>query len=115
MELDRSVKIRISSSQLAAWKIAAARERVPLSQMVRAVLLGRAVYRVPELNQQAWAKLAATAANLNQLAHRLNSAHLVGADMLLAAARDQAVSVLDALQDFRAALLGARIDEDAQA
>ncbi len=114
MELDRSVKIRISSSQLATWKAAAARERIPLSQMVRAVLLGRAVHRVPELNQEAWTRLAATAANLNQLAHRLNSAHNIGGDMLLAAARDQAASVLDALQKFRADLLGAHL-EDAQA
>lgn len=115
MELDQTLKIRLSSSQLSAWKAAAARERVPLSVLIRAALLGRAVHRVPELNQEAWGKLAATAANLNQLAHRLNSAHLVGGDMLLAAARDQAVSVLDSLQHFRAALLGARLDRDVEA
>lgn len=111
MELDRIIKIRISSAQLAAWQQAAARERVPLSAMIRAALLGRAIHRVPEINQQAWVKLAAAAANLNQLALRLNFAHQVGEDMLLAAARDQAVSILDSLQALRAALLGARLEE----
>lgn len=111
MELDQTIKIRLSSSQLSVWKAAAARERVSLSALIRAALLGRAIHKVPELNQQAWMQLAAAAANLNQLAHRLNFAHQVGEDMLLAAARDQAVSILDSLQALRAALLGARLDE----
>lgn len=115
MELDKVLKIRLSSAQLATWQQAAVRERIPLSAMIRAALLGRAIHRVPELNQHAWIQLSHVASNLNQLASRLNSAARVGDEMLFLAARDNISQLDETLCHFRAALLGASLGEDAQA
>lgn len=47
-----------------------------LSDYVRRRLLGKSVPRpIPEINQLAWAELARTAANLNQLTLHANQGH----------------------------------------
>lgn len=56
---------------------------------------------IPEVNREAWAALARTAANLNQIAHRLN----VGDALPLAEVR----AALDA---FRRDLIGAKHDAE---
>jgi len=114
-ELDAWLKFRISSAQLQRWQAEAAQQGIPLSALVRAALLGRAVHRVPELNQQAWVQLAAASANLNQLVHRLNSAHQMGGDSLLTTAREEAKSIFDSLQGFRTSLICASLGKDLQA
>ncbi len=55
---------------------------------------------IPALNAQAWAELARSAANLNQLARAVNA----GATIEKGGLRDQ-------LNEFRAALIGAKLDE----
>lgn len=52
---------------------------------------------VPEVNRQAYAQLARSASNLNQIAHRLNMSQHI-----------EMQEALDALRDFRARLLEAR-------
>ncbi len=108
-ELDAWVKIRISTPQALAWKAEAKQLGESVSSLVRAAILGRAIKRVPEINQQAWIQLAAAAANLNQLAYNLNAAHQEGLDALLAVARDDATAILEILAQFRSSLLGAAL------
>jgi hypothetical protein len=106
-ELDSTIKIRISSAQAERWRREARARGESVSELVRAALFGRAIHRVPEINQQAWQHLAAAAANLNQLSHRLNQAALAGASQLAAVASADAAEVAAALAEFRARLIGA--------
>lgn len=69
-------------------------------EWLRMAALDKLPPTIPVLNAQAWAELARSAANLNQLARAVNA----GATIEKGGLRDQ-------LNEFRAALLGARLDE----
>lgn len=61
----------------------------------------------PAINRGAWAELARASANLNQIAHHLNSSVASGAPVTAADVAD----VARALARFRASLIGARLDD----
>lgn len=68
-----SVSVRLNDAELA--RLDALREPVHMQrgEYLRAAALHRLPPSIPAVNRQAWAELARTAANLNQLAHRLNA------------------------------------------
>lgn len=94
-----SVSVRLNDAELA--RLDALREpvRMQRGEYLRAAALHRLPPSIPAVNRQAWAELARTAANLNQLAHRLNA----GDALPLAEVR----AALDA---FRRDLIGVRRD-----
>lgn len=94
-----SVSVRLNDAELA--RLDALREpvRMQRGEYLRAAALHRLSPSIPAVNRQAWAELARTAANLNQLAHRLNA----GDALPLAEVR----AALDA---FRRDLIGVRRD-----
>lgn len=69
-------------------------------EWLRMAALDKLPPTVPALNAQAWAELARASANLNQLAKAVNASGKIERGGL----RDQ-------LNEFRAALLGAKLDE----
>lgn len=69
-------------------------------EWLRMAALDKLPPTIPAINSQAWAELARAAANLNQLARAVNA----GATIEKGGLRDQ-------LNEFRAALIGARLDE----
>jgi hypothetical protein len=108
-----AIKLLINERREIAERARAAGLR-PSTFIRRAALGARIEPGIPSVNQDAWRELAAAAANLNQLAHRLNAAYMVGEDILVLTARDNAAHVVRALQDFRAALLGAHLEGASQ-
>lgn len=56
-----------------------------IAELLRAAAFRRAArlrVRVPELNREAWAELARTAANLNQLSHAANAGRIISSEEL---------------------------------
>lgn len=89
-ELERlDQKRKVSSMQRGEWLRAAALHRLPPS--------------IPELNREAWAVLARSAGNLNQLARTLNE----GAGVNL-------TEIKTLLADLRRSLIGARLDDESE-
>lgn len=74
------------------------RGRMSRAAYLRAAALHRPPPTVPEVNREQWAELARTAANLNQIAHRLNA----GDALPLAEVRA-------ALEAFRRSLIGVAV------
>lgn len=70
-----------------------------IADYIRNQALNRKVHSVPEINHQAWGDLARSAANLNQIAHRLN---LMGEG----AVAPEIAEIQEALTRFRQQLLG---------
>lgn len=68
-----SVSVRLNDAELA--RLDALREPVHMQrgEYLRAAALHRLPPSIPAVNRQAWVELARTAANLKQLAHRLNA------------------------------------------
>ena len=73
-----------------------------IADYIRSQALGGKIHSVPAINNEAWAALARSAANLNQIAHRL---HLVGlgAESVIA---PEIKEVQESLAAFRLQLLG---------
>ena len=99
-----TVSVRLNAAELAWLDSQRSAVQMQRGEYLRAAALNRLPPTIPELNREAWASLARTSANLNQIAHRLNS----GDALPLAE-----VSV--ALNEFRCDLIGVKIDvEDAE-
>ncbi|EBY5440606.1 MULTISPECIES: plasmid mobilization protein [Enterobacteriaceae] len=99
-----TVSVRLNDAELA--RLDSQRDAVQMQrgEYLRAAALHRLPPTIPEVNREAWAALARTAANLNQIAHRLNA----GDALPLAEVR----ATLDA---FRRDLIGVKHDaEDAE-
>lgn len=100
-----TVSVRLNHAELV--RLDSQRDAVQMQrgEYLRAAALHRLPPTIPEVNREAWAALARTAANLNQLAHRLNAA---GDALPLAEVRAT-------LDDFRRDLIGVKHDaEDAE-
>jgi len=94
------VSVRLSTAELDALDAARAPVQMQRGEYLRAASHGTLPPSVPELNRRAWSALARSAANLNQIAHRINAAD-TGAD---AVPLDE---VREAVQALRRALIGA--------
>lgn len=68
-----SVSVRLNDAELARLDTQRKAVRMQRGEYLRAAALHRLPPTIPELNREAWVALARTTANLNQIAHRLNS------------------------------------------
>jgi len=102
------VSVRLNDAELALLDSRRDPLQMQRGEYLRAAALHRLPPIIPAVNRDAWARLARSASNLNQLAHHLNSTGLI-AD---AADAEQIRAVLD---DFRRDLIGVKHDgEDAE-
>ncbi len=95
-----TVSVRLNDSELAWLDSKRILVNMQRGEYLRAASLNRLPPSIPELNQQAWASLARTAGNLNQIAYRLNT----GDTLPLA-------EVKLVLETFRRNLIGIQADE----
>lgn len=96
-----TVSVRLNEAELALLDSQRGTVQMQRGEYLRAAALHRLPPTIPEVNREAWAALARTAANLNQIAHRLNA----GEVLPLAEVR----ATLDA---FRRNLIGVEEVED---
>lgn len=88
------ISVRMNSDEL--QRLNQVRGRIRRGTYLRLLFNGSRLVQVPEVNRQAYASLARSAANLNQIAHKLNiSQHI------------EMREALDALREFRQRLIGA--------
>lgn len=92
-----TVSVRLNEAEL-VW-LDEQRQPVQMQrgEYLRAAALGKLPPTIPPLNQTAWIELSRSAANLNQIAHRLNTGETVPLD-----------DVRAALDAFRRDLIGAK-------
>lgn len=95
---EHCVSVRLNAAELAT--LDERRGAYQRGEWARMALLDKLPPTIPALNSQAWASLARSAANLNQLARAVNA----GAKIEKGGLRDQ-------LNEFRAALIGAKLNE----
>jgi hypothetical protein len=98
------VSVRLNAAELLMLDERRAGLRMQRGEYLRSAALHRLPPTIPEVNREAWSTLARTAANLNQIAHRLNAGDALPLDEVRAA--------LDA---FRRDLIGVKHSaEDAE-
>lgn len=73
---NHTVSVRVNPAELA--QLDALREKVSMQrgEYLRAAALHKLPPTIPEINREAWAALARSAANLNQIAHKMNAGEL---------------------------------------
>jgi len=97
------VSVRLHAGELAWLDEQRAAVRMGRGEYLRSAALGKLPPQpAPALNRAAWLELARSAANLNQIAHHLNSLGAIESSA-------EAVEIAAALARFRAALIGAGI------
>jgi hypothetical protein len=86
-------------------RLDAKREPVSMQrgEWLRAAALHRLPVSIPALNREAWAELAKSAGNLNQLARKLNEGQ-----------RPLLEEVKKVLGEFRRGLIGARVENESE-
>lgn len=90
-----TVSVRLNEAELAWLDEQRHRVQMQRGEYLRAAAIGQLPPSIPELNRTAWAALARTAGNLNQIAHRLNAGEALRLD-----------DVRAELAEFRRALIG---------
>jgi hypothetical protein len=68
-----SISTRLNDIELALLDARRQPMRMQRGEYLRAAALHRLPPTIPEINREAWVDLARAAANLNQIAHRLNA------------------------------------------
>ncbi len=68
----KRLSVYVTDAELAELEQRAARLGIQASAYLREAGLRRLAKPIPELNREAWAQLARSASNLNQVAYRLN-------------------------------------------
>lgn len=96
-----TVSVRLNDAELARLDSQRAAVQMQRGEYLRAAALHRLPPTIPELNREAWASLARSAANLNQLAKRMNSADELNINEIRAA-----------LDSFRNSLIGAKRESE---
>mgnify|MGYP001499143489 CR=1 FL=1 len=99
---EHCVSVRVNARELA--QLDERRGNFQRGEWLRMAALDKLPPTVPSINSQAWAELARAAANLNQLAKAVN-----------AGARVEKGGLRDQLNEFRAALIGAKLDDEGHA
>lgn len=90
-----SVSVRLNDAELARLDALRETVRMQRGEYLRAAALHRLPPSIPAVNRRAWAELARTAANLNQLARRLNAGEAL-----------ELAEVRAAVDDLRRRLIG---------
>jgi uncharacterized protein YndB with AHSA1/START domain len=99
---EHTVSVRLNPDELTRLDQARGTVGMQRGEYLRAAALHRLPPTIPALNREAWAALSRSAANLNQIAHRLNLA-----DQDERAVAPSTTDVARVLADFRRALIGA--------
>lgn len=68
-----TVSVRLNDAELDRLDSQRSAVQMQRGEYLRAAALHRLPPTIPEVNREAWIALARTAANLNQIAHRLNA------------------------------------------
>ena len=93
-----TVSVRLNDAELAELDAKRGSVSMTKGQFMRVAALGRNPPRsIPEINHQAWSSLGRSAANLNQIAQRMNAQERLEID-----------EIRTALATFRRGLIGAR-------
>lgn len=101
LKRDHCVSVRLHAGELAWLDEQRGPVRMGRGEYLRSAALGKLPPQpAPEINRGAWLELSRSAANLNQLAHHLNSAGAIESSV-------EAVEITAELAKFRAALIGA--------
>lgn len=74
------VDVYLDAAERAEIHRRAAEARLPVSAFIRKSALGQRVATVPAGNAERWSSLGRLTANLNQIAHHLNSGRISGID-----------------------------------
>lgn len=93
---EHTVSVRLNEAELARLDAQRSAVQMQRGEYLRAAALHRLPPAIPVVNREAWMALSRTAANLNQIAKRLN----VGDSVILE-------ELVDELAAFRRALIGA--------
>lgn len=103
--------VRMTALEGAELAAHARQAGVSISKLIRQRSLGQRapVAAAPELNRAAYAELARTAGNLNQLAHHLNQVQVAGQAQVIDLAQVRALleKTIDQVGGLRADLIGA--------
>jgi len=99
-----TVSVRVNEAELAQLDLVRETVGMQRGEYLRAAALHRLPPTIPKLNREAWAGLSRSAANLNQISHRL---HLVeqGDRSTVPAIKD----IAQALADLRRRLIGVEL------
>jgi len=100
---EHTVSVRLNIAELA--QLDKQRESVQLQrgEYLRAAALHKLPPTIPALNREAWSELARTAANLNQIARRLNEGGMVGEGL-----RSELAECARLVRSLRSSLIGAK-------
>lgn len=91
------ISVRVNDDELAL--IERRRGQMQSGAWLRSAALDAAPTMIPEINKSAWSELANAAANLNQIARKLNRGNDLGIDL-----------IASELAEFRLKLLGVKVD-----
>jgi hypothetical protein len=97
---DHCVSVRLNLAELEWLDRVRAPAKMQRGEYLRAAAKGKLPTTIPPINVEAWAELARSAANLNQIAKHLNSGDRIAI-----------TQIMSALQDFRRDIIGAKDDE----
>jgi len=99
---DHCVSVRLHAADLAWLDEQRGPVRMQRGEYLRSAAMGKLPPQpAPEINRGAWLELARSAANLNQIAHHLNSLGAIESSA-------EAAQIAAELARFRAALIGAK-------
>ncbi|RYE63621.1 MAG: plasmid mobilization relaxosome protein MobC, partial [Oxalobacteraceae bacterium] len=98
---EHTVSVRLNVAELAQLDQVRGAVGMQRGEYLRAAALHRLPPTIPALNREAWAGLSRSAANLNQIAHRLNLAEHNDKSPMPAIGE-----IAQALGDFRRRLIG---------
>lgn len=103
--------VRLTDAEVAEVKGHADVSGISASELIRRRVLGQRLPKgsAPEINRAAWADLARTAGNLNQLTHHLNIQNLKGGEAMVESGevKNLVRTLVDQVQKVRLELLGA--------
>lgn len=97
---EHCISVRVNAAELA--QLDERRGPYQRGEWLRIAALDKLPPTIPAINSQAWAELARAAANLNQLAKAMNAGDKI-----------EKGGLRDTLGKFRAALIGAQLDGEA--
>ncbi len=115
---DRGLKIRLTEDERQRIESDAREAGVTLAELVRTRVLSARVLKskasVPAVNKEAYAELARSAANLNQVAHHLNEGRKKMDDLLAKTLESLLSKMLLDLKNVRLSLIKNNEKEDDQ-
>ena len=79
VELRKRIDLYLSDAERASIQVKATGAGMPLSAFIRQSALDKKIVAVPQIAAEQWVKLSGLSANLNQIAHHLNTGNPLSA------------------------------------